>query len=226
MPSEREYELKFGIDPRYAERLASHTAMPALMETHRLAATYFDTEDGALRKRGVSLRVRRSGDTVTQTVKRQGSSSIDREEWELEDADTVPDLDWLKSTPLRKLFEKRTVRTGLRPSFTVDVERSVFRLHHEGRRSKAPSTLQQGPHCNAEEPNLSGPIGIRRPICGRRFMQRSNGDCGGLSWIQVGARQLKTFFGVPIVESPYDFRRVQRQIIKLALDRLFRLCSS
>ncbi len=132
MPSEREYELKFGIDPRYAERLASHTAMPALEETHRLAATYFDTEDGALRKRGVSLRVRRSGDTVTQTVKRQGSSSIDREEWELEDADTAPDLDWLKSTPLRKLFEKRTVRTGLRPSFTVDVERSVFRLHHEG----------------------------------------------------------------------------------------------
>ncbi len=127
MPEGREYELKFEIGSDDVDRLLSNPGVEPPAAKKRLRSTYFDTADAVLRRHGVSLRVRRSDASVVQTVKRTGSSIVDREEWEREDADVAPDLAWLRTTPLRRLFSKRVARR-LQPCFTVDVERTVFAL--------------------------------------------------------------------------------------------------
>ncbi len=130
MTEGREYELKFAIDPADVHRLLSNPTVPPPEGRKRLRSTYFDTDDAVLRRHGVSLRVRRSDNTLIHTVKRTGSSIVDREEWEREGGDATPDLDWLRTTPLKRLFGKRMAR-DLKPRFTVDVERSVFALARE-----------------------------------------------------------------------------------------------
>ena len=128
LPDGREYELKFEIASGDVHRLLSNPSVtPPATET-RLRSTYFDTADAILRRHGVSLRVRRSDASVIQTVKRTCTSIVDREEWEREGADAVPDLDWLRTTPLKPLFSKKRVADHLQARFTVDVERSVFAL--------------------------------------------------------------------------------------------------
>ncbi len=134
MPEDREYELKFTVAPAAASRLATHPALAAAKATSRrehLVSTYFDTAEGALHQRRVTLRVRAIGQRTVQTLKRSGASLVDRDEWEREGGDT-PDISWLRSTPLADLFSDKAVSAGLDPRFTVDVDRTILPIAFEG----------------------------------------------------------------------------------------------
>ena len=132
--SDREYELKFTIDPDAVDRLLSHPALAganrARRET-RLVSTYFETSDEALRQRRISLRVRRDEAGSVQTLKRAGSSRVDRDEWERVGGGSQPDAAWLSGLPVGASCRKVLARP-LRPRFTVDVRRSVFPIDYHG----------------------------------------------------------------------------------------------
>ena len=132
--SDREYELKFTIGAHLTDRLLSHPAIadtvPSARET-RLLSTYFDTPDEALRQRRISLRVRRDENGIVQTLKRSGSSKVDRDEWERIGGGPDPDLDWIKGLPVGKSLRKVLVQP-LRPRFGVEVRRSVFLIDYGG----------------------------------------------------------------------------------------------
>ncbi len=136
MPKGREYELKFSIAPAAAARLAGHPALgtaSAKARRERLLSTYYDTAEGALRRRRVTLRVRSGEHQTVHTLKRSGASLVERDEWEREGGDT-PDLAWLRSTPLADLFADEEVATRLDPRFTVDVDRTILPIAYDGTR--------------------------------------------------------------------------------------------
>jgi len=103
-----EIELKFDLEP---DGVALVRAAPALAtapfdeEVHD--TVYFDTKDGALRRAGFSVRVRRSGDRHVQTVKRKRGASAGlyvRQEWESEVAGFELDRKALRRTPAKRLL--------------------------------------------------------------------------------------------------------------------------
>ena len=66
----REVELKLQLPPGSRATLEGSPAFAAAEADQRHeVTTYFDTPDGVLDHAGLTLRVRRSGDTRTQTVK-------------------------------------------------------------------------------------------------------------------------------------------------------------
>lgn len=82
-----EFELKFTGAPADvaalpASRFFAATA-PGGGSWERLSSTYFDTEDGALAKRGLSLRLREEGADYIQAVKAKGSHPAARLEYEV-----------------------------------------------------------------------------------------------------------------------------------------------
>ena len=124
----REYEVKMSIAPDAVERLLSHpvlTAGTAPRPSSRVVSTYFDTPDALLRRKRVSLRVRQSDAGTVHTLKAPGASLVDRAEWEVDDASTRPNRDWLQSTPLKSLFKGDGVVGSLDARFTVDVARTT-----------------------------------------------------------------------------------------------------
>lgn len=126
--------MKFEIDPRDADRLMSHPALADAFRdrgSSRLVSTYFDTSEGLLRARRISLRVRRSGDCTWHTLKRSGASIVDRDEWERAASAARPDAAWLRSTPLKKLFQGQRI-DELDPQFTVEVRRTTFPIRFHG----------------------------------------------------------------------------------------------
>ena len=81
-----EVELKFDVEPAsVAELRATPILAAADARSHDSESLYFDTQDGALRHAGISLRVRRSGGRNVQTAKRKRGNAAGlfvREEWE------------------------------------------------------------------------------------------------------------------------------------------------
>ena len=110
MPNE--VELKFDLDPcdvalvREAPPLAA-----AACDTQHHDTVYFDTEKGALRAAGYSLRVRRTGDRFVQTLKGRncqvsngGSVGLFvRREWESQVPRLAPSLDALDRSAARQV---------------------------------------------------------------------------------------------------------------------------
>jgi len=128
-PQNRELELKFKAASRDLQRFkkavnaagGNRRAWPTKM----LVSRYFDTPDLRLQKRGVSVRLRSSGDKTIQTVKSKKSSGggglMDRHEWEIAvDGDTL-DLAALPSEARRAIG---TVLDGeLQPVMELHIER-------------------------------------------------------------------------------------------------------
>ncbi len=128
MGQDREYELKFTVRAEDWARIEAHPILASALREGgpaRLNATYFDTPDGCLSRRGISLRVRENAGRRVQTLKRADGSLLDRGEWEAEAEGEAPSLDWLATTPLRRRF-RHGVGKALAPSFTVEVERSTL----------------------------------------------------------------------------------------------------
>lgn len=136
MSQEREIELKFEVDLASVEGLMSldllrnHPVVVAYTET-----VYFDTPKGKLRKAGVTLRVRRSGDTFLQTVKADSGATaglFDRAEWNMPVQSLEPDLAVIGGTAAEPLLAKDGTRGSLRPVFRVDVERWLWNVALDG----------------------------------------------------------------------------------------------
>ena len=98
----REVELKFQLPPGSRAALeSSHAFDAAHPKQHRQVSTYFDTPDSLLDEAGLTLRVRRTGNSRIQTVKSRSSGrgvATSRSEWEWPIDQDVPDVGLLAET--------------------------------------------------------------------------------------------------------------------------------
>ena len=93
----------------------------------RLISTYYDTPDLALKRRGLSLRVREQGGRFIQTVKTTNPGGIDilkRGEWEDELAQARPDPYAAQSGE----HLPEGISGDLQPLFATDVTRTTFAI--------------------------------------------------------------------------------------------------
>lgn len=126
-PRGREIELKLEVGDGAAEAIER---LPMLTPegTKRLHAVYYDTPDRALDRAGLSLRVRRNGESFVQTAKlaRGGAALFDRVEREMPVAGEALDLSMLADPDLAIALPPGFDPAALRPAFTVEVERTVW----------------------------------------------------------------------------------------------------
>lgn len=126
-----EIELKMLLDDASLRKLRR---LPWLREkrlarpvTRHLSSTYFDTADGELRRRGISLRVRSIGRLRVQGVKAAAvPGTLARREWERAVGGAAPDLDHIPDD-LVALFDG-IAADRLTPLFRTDVRRTTYRL--------------------------------------------------------------------------------------------------
>ena len=135
MAAGAEIEVKFLFAERDLGKInALISAVPAARPPlhQRLRAIYFDTPNRDLWKHGFILRIRASGKSYIQTVKRESVSGIARSEWEAETVGFDLDFGLIKKTPLASLAAKPSIRGALRPAFEVKVERTSHWLENGG----------------------------------------------------------------------------------------------
>jgi inorganic triphosphatase YgiF len=130
-----EVELKFDVEPASAARIrATPILAAALAHGQDSESLYFDTEEGALRKAGISLRVRRSGGRNVQTAKRKRGNAAGlfvREEWEVEIPSFALDLDAFAPALVRRLLG-RTDRAALKPLVRTRFARTSWQIARPG----------------------------------------------------------------------------------------------
>lgn len=123
MTSHRELELKLAIASRFAERIERFIDSPE-GQRKLLTSLYYDTPKFALRRAGLSLRIRSDGSSFVQTVKSAGAGA-DRNELEVPVPDARPDFNALNELT-SKLSKKR--RRRLRPVFATMIVRQAYPL--------------------------------------------------------------------------------------------------
>lgn len=134
----KEVELKLALEPEGLERI-KHSALVRSSKRGRprvkqLYATYYDTPAFDLAKAGVTVRLREDGGHRLQTVKTAGSrvsGLFSRQEWEHPVATDGPDSALLRATGLAPLQDGAVV-AALRPTFSTDVRRTLYRLAGDG----------------------------------------------------------------------------------------------
>jgi inorganic triphosphatase YgiF len=128
-----EVELKFDLAPEDAPRLAACPSLEARpARTSDYDSVYFDTRDGALRRAGLSLRVRRADGRYVQTVKRKRGAAAGlfvRQEWDKHVAGLALDLAALGATPVRKLLADGI---ALAPASRSRFRRTAWLIAHRG----------------------------------------------------------------------------------------------
>ncbi|HEV2365663.1 MAG TPA: CHAD domain-containing protein [Caulobacteraceae bacterium] len=134
---DREFELKFEVEPGRASEVASALAARARPSVNHLAATYFDTPDQALRRAGYSLRVRQEGGRWRQTVKSLAGGPA-RGEWESDIDGPAPAPDLVRTTPAGAALDG----AALEPLFRVDVERRSVTA--EAAKARVEASLDSG----------------------------------------------------------------------------------
>jgi inorganic triphosphatase YgiF len=132
-----EVELKFDVENGGA-RAIRRSALLADQPSQRqhYDTLYYDSEDGALRKAGYTLRIRGSADRHVQTIKCKTGSSAGlfvRQEWESEVPGFVVDLDMLKATPLGPHLETSEAGTLLAINSSA-IDRTSWVIEHQGSR--------------------------------------------------------------------------------------------
>lgn len=108
------------LERRWLKRIEA-----APVARQRLVSVYYDTRKEALRRKGLSLRVRRGGGKYVQTVKADchgAGGPFARAEWESDIDRRSPDLSLAKHTALDR-FKRKKLRRRLRPIFTTDIRR-------------------------------------------------------------------------------------------------------
>jgi len=103
-------------------------ASPSASSCSRLISTYYDTPDLALKRRGLSLRVREQDSRFIQTVKMVGVGGVgdllSRGEWEDELAENSPDPQASQSGG----HLPKGIAENLRPLFATDVTRTLVAI--------------------------------------------------------------------------------------------------
>src|SRR5262245_34274583 len=128
-----EIELKLELPAKAASRLPKVPWLRKLLREpprrKRVTSVYFDTRSGKLRQAGISLRVRRQGNKILQTIKHANGAgaSFKRQEWEWKIDEDRPNLKLAKDTLLGQ-FNLKKLRRKLRPIFETDVRRSTMRV--------------------------------------------------------------------------------------------------
>lgn len=131
-----ETELKLRIAPGAAAAIARHPAVAAVRRgrarTVRLVSTYYDTDDGALARAGIAVRLRRDGRRWIQAIKGPAAAPpagglAARVEFEWPVAGRALDPLRFATTPYRRALG-RAERQGLTPRFTTDVARTTIPL--------------------------------------------------------------------------------------------------
>lgn len=123
----REVELKLDLSAKAATALAESGLLGRAAVPRQLVTIYFDTPRGHLQRHGLTLRIRREGRRMVQTVKaRNGPAAglFARSEWEWPVAAMAPEID--ERTPVAKALGGQAGE--LVPCFTVTVERARFTL--------------------------------------------------------------------------------------------------
>jgi len=132
-----EVELKFDVEPGGVEAIRAAPVLAAAAPATQVHETvYFDTRDGALRRAGFSLRVRRTGTRHVQTVKRKRGPTAGffvRQEWEAEVAGLAVDRAALKSVALVKLLETIEPK-ALKPLIRSRFRRTAWLIEHKSSR--------------------------------------------------------------------------------------------
>lgn len=119
-----EIELKFEATAADLKRLSHHPALAGRGQTRTLTSVYFDSPDLELRDKGLTLRVRKAGRTLVQTVKRNRPSDVfQRDEWEAPVKTLAPNLALLADTPAHKTLEK--LGDALTVAFSTSVKRTT-----------------------------------------------------------------------------------------------------
>ncbi|HEY2047938.1 MAG TPA: CHAD domain-containing protein [Caulobacteraceae bacterium] len=116
----REVELKFRVPREAGEALLA--SLDRKPDREVLESTYFDTSQCALRKNGLTLRVRREGGRWLQTIKtsRACGGDLGRGEWEAATTGDAPDLAQARCTPAGRVL---ATDCDLTPKFTIVVDR-------------------------------------------------------------------------------------------------------
>jgi len=126
-----EFEVKLEVEPASLRRLNKLRLIRTLDQSPKQASqtsVYFDTADHKLHKKGLALRVRRTGGRHVQTIKASANSaSIERNEWENEISGPAPDLAVIKGTPVEELLTKK-IRRKLKPAFETRIRRTTYPL--------------------------------------------------------------------------------------------------
>jgi triphosphatase len=131
MPAPKEIEVKLQLPPASISRIKKIPLLRGQKRRPKSAtevSVYFDTDKHKLRKKGVMLRVRRSGDRYVQTIKSaRNSGPLSRDEWESEIDGTAPDLRLARGTALEPLLSGK-FRRRLKPIFETRVRRTTYPL--------------------------------------------------------------------------------------------------
>ncbi len=125
-----EIELKLSADPEDLPRVLALDALRPLLAAppvvQQLVSIYYDTPEGALRQRGVALRLRRVGSRWIQTLKSKGQDQdglTTRQELETPSDGQALDFSGLDDAALRAFLESEALLRQLKPRFITDFER-------------------------------------------------------------------------------------------------------
>ena len=131
MSAPKEIEVKLELPPASIPRFKKIPILRGQKRRPKSAtevSVYFDTGQHKLHKKGIMLRVRRSGDRYVQTIKSaRNSGTFRRDEWESEIKGTAPDLRLTQDTALKPLLSGK-FRRQLKPAFETRVRRTTYPL--------------------------------------------------------------------------------------------------
>jgi triphosphatase len=163
MSPPREIELKLEVPDHGLARLTRSSLLRAAARRSStpgtLVSVYFDTEKLKLRRKGLSLRVRRVGRRHVQTIKQDSGESaalLARNEWERDVEGEQPDLAAARDTALEPLLSKK-LRRALKPVFETRVRRAVYPIRSGDSeieltidKGKIAAGRQSSPFCEVE----------------------------------------------------------------------------
>lgn len=140
-----ETELKLIASPAHLHKIVSQRLLQDFAATkpvtRKLTSHYFDTPDTALRKVGLSLRVRADAQQRTQTLKAAdaapSTAALHRGEWEAPSASDTPNLRALRKArrlppEVAKALRQASRRGQLTEQFTVQAQRTTWMLDVDG----------------------------------------------------------------------------------------------
>jgi inorganic triphosphatase YgiF len=127
----REIELKLELRPEDAARLGALKSLPharlGLAKAEQIVTVYFDTQDHALRRAGLSLRLRHAGSRRIQTVKSEPGEglAVDRLEDEVPVNGVGPDLARIANPALRDKVLTAASKATLAAQFETVILRTT-----------------------------------------------------------------------------------------------------